>query len=232
MKPFSLIDKAIHDYGLISDGDKILLGVSGGKDSTFLAEYLSKRAQRPNSNFVFSALNIATEISPPVPEQIVSLFRQWNIDYKSISIDLAARLKSGHKMNCYWCSLNRRMELNNYAIAHGYNKLALAHHTDDVLETLLMNALDKCTFSTMIPILQYDKYPVAIIRPLYYVSEERIINYAKMHGYFGFTCTCDYQSQSARKVARQRLEALTGGDERLKSHLLAALSHVDTKYLP
>lgn len=231
-KVYSLIDKAVFDYKLIEDGDKILLGVSGGKDSTLLAQYLSHRLKRRGEHFQFTALNIASNLSGGVPQKIIDLFNDWGVDYKCISIDLVSRLKAGEKVSCYWCSLNRRMELNNYAMANGYNKLALAHHTDDVLETLLMNALDKCTLSTMIPKLHYNKYPVEIIRPLYYVTEDKIIAYAKKSGWLSSVCTCCYQSHSSRKVARARLNALTAGDSTQKMHLLNALSNVLPDYLP
>lgn len=231
-KVYSLIDKAIYDYSLIKNGDRILLGVSGGKDSTLLAEYLSNRKKRRGESFDFFALNIASSMSGELPVEIKKLFGEWGVPFESIFIDIAGRLKAPHKLNCYWCSLCRRSELNNYAQLHGYNKLALAHHADDVLETFLMNALDKCTLSTMVPLLHYDKYPVEVIRPLYYVEESQIIDYAKRQGFFGHTCTCSHQSASLRKVARSRLEALCQGDSRAKSHLLQALQNAQLQYLP
>lgn len=231
-KIYSLIDKAIFDFNLIKKGDRILLGVSGGKDSTLLAEYLCHRLKRRDANFMFTALNVNSNFSGGTPSEIIKLFNDWGIDYKSIDIDIIERLKPGEKLGCYWCSLNRRMELNNYAIKNGYNKLALAHHADDILETFIMNALDKCTLSTMIPLLHYDKYPVEIIRPLYYVTEDKIITYAKAAGWLSSVCTCNYQSNSTRKIARTRLNALCNGDSNIKMHLLHALMNVLPEYLP
>ena len=76
------------------------------------------------------------------------------------------RLKPGRSMNCYWCSMQRRTELIRYAMAEGFNKIALGHHLDDIVETLMMNMLYKGQISGMLPILRYEKYPVSIIRPL------------------------------------------------------------------
>ena len=117
-------------------------------------------------------------------------------------------------------------------MANGFNKIALGHHMDDVLETLLMNMLNKGELSTMIPSLKYENYPVTVIRPLYYVSESRIVDYAKEKGFYGFTCTCNYQDNSQRKAARKKLEDLTDGDLIKKEKLLTSLKNINTNYLP
>jgi tRNA(Ile)-lysidine synthase TilS/MesJ len=80
--------------------------------------------------------------------------------------------------------------------------------------------------------LQYEKYPLQIIRPLCYVPEERIILHAQEVGYAGYTCTCNYQDNSARKAARKKLEELTEGDEGKKDRMFAALKNIKFDYLP
>lgn len=228
----SLIDKAVFDYNLIEPGDRILVGASGGKDSTVLIEYFSNRVKRPDCNFEYKALTIQSDFAPAVPEKIVSKFLEWNVPYEVLNVDILARVKSGQKMSCYWCATQRRTELLNYAIVNGFNKIALGHHLDDILETLIMNMVEKGEFSTMIPKLKYDKYPVTIIRPLCYIAEERIIAHANEAGYAGFTCTCNYQENSARKLARKKLESLTDGELVKKERLFASLKNVQKLYLP
>lgn len=229
---YSLIDKAIFDYNLIENNDRILVGASGGKDSTALIEYLSNRMRRPNCNFMFTAVNIQTEFGGSLPENIVRLFKSWNVDLKVIKIDVHERLKIGKKMNCYWCSTQRRTELNKYAMENNYNKLALGHHMDDVIETALMNCIHKGELSTMIPKLEYDKYPIVLIRPLYYAMEQTIIEYAKEQGFYGFTCTCNFQDNSTRKDARAKIDMLTDGSPIIKQHLFNSLKNINMKYLP
>jgi len=228
----SLIDKAVFDYNLIEDGDKILIGASGGKDSTALIEYFSNRVKRPNCNFEYKALNIKSDFAPPFPPKILNLFEAWQVPYESLEVNILERVKENQKMSCYWCSTQRRTELINYAIKNGFNKIALGHHLDDILETLLMNMLNKGEFSTMIPRLQYENYPITIIRPLCYISEQRLIDHAVETGYAGFTCTCEYQENSDRKLARKKLEELTDGDLIKKEHLFSALKNIQTDYLP
>lgn len=231
-KLFSIIDKAIYEYSMINDGDRILVGASGGKDSTALVEYFAYRKRQNRDNFEFKAVHVATPISPPISTELLELFKSWNVVPDTIQVDVLGRLKNGRKMSCWWCSTQRRTELNNYAIKHGFNKIALGHHMDDILETLLMNALVKGELSTMIPSLKYDKYPVTIIRPLCFADVDTIIEHAHKSGYIASTCTCDYQDNSGRKTARSRLEALTNGDAHEKRRLFEALRNVKPEYLP
>lgn len=228
----SLIDKAVFDYNLIEKGDRILIGASGGKDSTLLIEYFANRVKRPDCNFEYKALNIQSDFASEFPPSLKTYFSDLHVPFESVNVNILERVKENQKMNCYWCSTQRRTELLNYAMANGFNKIALGHHMDDVLETLLMNMLNKGELSTMIPSLKYENYPVTVIRPLYYVSESRIVDYAKEKGFYGFTCTCNYQDNSQRKAARKKLEDLTDGDLIKKEKLLTSLKNINTNYLP
>ena len=228
----SLIDKAIFDYKMIEKNDRILVGVSGGKDSTALLEYFSNRVKRPECNFEYKALHIHSDFAPPFPKEIYSLIKKWDVPYDVLDVNILERVKSGQKMSCWWCSTQRRTELLNYAIEHGFNKIALGHHLDDMLETFLMNMLGKGEISTMPPCLKYDNFPVTIIRPLIYVCEEKLIKHAVERGYSRYTCTCDYQDNSARKNARKLLEQLTEGSNSKKYMMLNALKNVVPQYLP
>lgn len=232
-KLFSLIDKAVYDYKLIEKGDRILIGASGGKDSTALVEYFANRLKRKTDDFSFTAIHIETDfegctMSPRLREQ----FKTWNVDAVNYFVDVQNRIKEGHKMNCYWCSTQRRNELISYALKNGYNKIALGHHLDDILETLLMNMLFKAKLFTMPPRLDYKKYPLTIIRPLCYADVDTIKEHASDAGYISTTCTCMYQDNSGRKDARARLQALTNGDRRAKEKLFESLRNINTEYLP
>lgn len=231
-KLFRIIDKAVFDYHLIEEGDRILVGASGGKDSTALVEYLAARQKQHRENFEFTALHVESGLGESLSSGLLAQFAAWGVVPEVVNADVLARLKPGHRMNCWWCSTQRRTELNNYAIEHGYNKIALGHHLDDILETLLMNALVKGELSTMPPRLKYLKYPVTVIRPLCYADVDSIITHAKAAGYISSTCTCTYQDNSGRKEARKRLEDLTHGSAQEKQKLFQALKNVRTDYLP
>ncbi|MCR4790834.1 MAG: tRNA 2-thiocytidine biosynthesis TtcA family protein [Treponemataceae bacterium] len=231
-KLFSLIDKAVFEYKLIEEGDKILIGASGGKDSTALVEYFAARKKQHRENFEFTALHVSSDFASPLDPGLIKLFNSWDVQPQVINVDVLGRLKEGRKMNCWWCSTQRRTELNNYAIEHGYNKIALGHHLDDILETLLMNALKKGELSTMIPRLKYNNYPVTIIRPLCLCDVDSIIAHAQQSSYISVTCTCNYQENSDRKKARSKLFALTEGKAEEKYKLFEALRNIKTDYLP
>ena len=228
----SLIDKACFDYNLIEKGDRILIGASGGKDSTALIEYFANRAKRPECGFEYKALFIKSDFAPEFPEGIMAKFREWNVPFESINVNVLERVKPGQKMSCWWCSTQRRSELLSYALDNDYNKIALGHHMDDILETLLMNMLNKGELAAMPPRLKYDKFPISVRRPLCYVSEEHLIEHSKEEGYAGFTCTCNYQDNSDRKEARRKLEELTEGSQSKKERLFASLRNIQPLYLP
>ena len=229
---FRLIDKAVFDYNLIKPGDKILVGASGGKDSTALIEYFANRIKRPKENFSFAAFHVHSEITDPLNQELAEILKSWNVEIIEKYIDVLGRLKKNHKMNCWWCSTQRRTELLDYAIKNGFNKIALGHHLDDILETLLMNALDHGEFSTMPVKLQYEKYPVQIIRPLCYVPVNLIKNHVEKAGYKSITCTCNFQDNSARKRAREKLNFLTDSSDEKKQKLFASLKNMQKEYLP
>lgn len=232
-KLFRVIDHGVAEYNMIEEGDRILIGASGGKDSTALVEYFGSRLRRKGGpKFEVTAVHIATDISSPLDEGLVSRFAEWGVPLQIIKVSVLGRLKPGKSMNCWWCSTQRRTEINEFAIREGYNKIALGHHIDDILETLLMNALTKGEFSTMLPRLKYEKYPVTIIRPLCFADIAMIVRHSTENGYINATCTCTYQDNSGRKDARSRLEALTGGRYEDKRRLFEALRNIKTDYLP
>lgn len=230
-KLFRIIDKAIFEYNMIEDGDNILIGASGGKDSTALVEYFAARKKQNREQFNFTALHIATEFEDGLDKNLVKLFESWGVTPVCLPINVQERLKPGKKMNCWWCSTQRRTELNQYAIEKGFNKIALGHHMDDILETLLMNMLEKAQLSTMPPKLSYQKYPVTIIRPLCMATLNNIISHATANNYISVTCTCDFQDNSGRKEARKRLNDLTRNSDLEKQRLFMALRNVKMDYL-
>ncbi len=231
-KLFRAIDHGVAEYTMIEKGDRILIGASGGKDSTALIEYFGSRLKRKDADFEVAAFHVATEIGSPLAPELTDRFVEWSVPLYTKTLSVLGRLKPGHTMNCWWCSLQRRTELNEYAMREGFNKIALGHHMDDILETLLMNALTKGVFSTMPPRLKYDKYPVTLIRPLCFADIPMIVRHATEAGYINSTCTCSYQNNSGRKEARLRLEGLTGGSYDEKRRLFESLRSINTDYLP
>ncbi len=231
-----LIAKAIKDYSLIEEGDRILLGASGGKDSTVLAWALSRRKIWKNPNFEHEALRIAGDVkgggmNASEAEALESQFDEWNIPLHTVHVSIMGSVKEGHSMNCYWCSTIRRSELIDYAIKNGFNKIALGHHLDDILTTLLMNMTKKGETATMIPKLKYEKYPLTVIRPLALVMEQSIRDFVSSIGWKAGSCSCDYGSDGERKRYQKKLDDLTDRKEESKRLLFASMSNLRQEYL-
>jgi tRNA(Ile)-lysidine synthase TilS/MesJ len=228
-----LIVKALKTWSMIKPGERILLGASGGKDSAIMARGLAlmKRQERLDAGLV--GLHLRNDFTPDsLTDRLAAEYSSWGIPLVIKDVAVEGRLKPGRKMNCYWCSTQRRTELIRYAMGEGFTAVALGHHLDDVLETLFMNMMQKGELSTMPPVVQYRKYPLRIIRPLYLVEERQIIELASGLGIISATCTCSYNDHSARKTTRERIEALTGGSSDAKRSILESLRHINTEYLP
>jgi tRNA 2-thiocytidine biosynthesis protein TtcA len=220
-----LTAKAVLERRLIEEGDRILIGVSGGKDSYVLAWALSNLKRAVKVNYELKALHITSDFDDKCDKNELSgRLSEWGIAFADIFVPVTERLKEGRKMNCYWCSTQRRTELIKYALENGFNKIALGHHLDDIIETFFMNMMQKGDMSTMPMYLAYRKYPLVLIRPLGYLDERQIIACADEQKLLSVTCSCSFGMNSARKKMRSRIAAFTSNSQGIKRRILAALS--------
>ncbi|MDR0402176.1 MAG: tRNA 2-thiocytidine biosynthesis TtcA family protein [Treponema sp.] len=220
-----LTAKAVFERNLIADGDRVLIAVSGGKDSTTLAWALSAIRPALKRRCELEALHISSDFCSCCKKAFLSeKLRSWGIPFTDLFVPVIGRLKPGRKMNCYWCSTQRRAELLKYAVDHSFNKIALGHHLDDIIETFFMNLTEKGELSAMPVKLGYRKYPVTLIRPLGYIEETQVIACAEKLGIAASACSCPYGINSRRGDARKNLAVLTGGSGNVKRRILAALS--------
>jgi tRNA 2-thiocytidine biosynthesis protein TtcA len=220
-----LTAKAILERNLIAEGDRVLIAASGGKDSTVMAWALSTLRPALKRNYDLAALHISSDFCACCKKSALSQrLEEWGIPFNDLFVPVMGRLKEGEKMNCYWCSTQRRTELLKYAVENGFNKIALGHHLDDIIETFFMNMTSKGVFSTMPMLLAYRKYPVSLIRPLGYVEEQQIIACAAEKGILKAACTCPYGLNSTRREVRKRIGEFTGNSGPVKRRIFKALS--------
>ncbi|GMO41202.1 MAG: tRNA 2-thiocytidine biosynthesis TtcA family protein [Termitinemataceae bacterium] len=218
-----LTTKAILEHNLVQDGDKILIASSGGKDSTVLSFMLEAVRPAIKKNYELAAVHISSDFCACCKKgALKSKLKSWNIPFTDIFVPIIGRLKEGRKMNCWWCSTQRRTELIRYAMENNFNKIALGHHLDDVIETFFMNMTSKGKLSGMSINLKYDKYPLTLIRPLFLVEERQIIECAKENDILKNVCTCPYGINSKRRSIRERIAVFTGNSSDVKRRILSA----------
>ncbi len=227
------ISQAIVKYNMIKEGDRILVAVSGGKDSMSLVYHLLKKMKSDFPiNFEIHAIHIKTDFcNCGKKTRMETYLEKWDVPYTILPVPVIARLKPGKKMNCYWCSSQRRLELMRFAGDHGYNKIALGHHMDDILETFFMNMSYKGELSTMLPVLKYDRYPHTVIRPLALVQEKEIIDFATEYDLNKLVCTCPYGKKSKRKDMRAVINNMAEDAEYIRDNIYKALSNPVQRYL-
>ena len=227
------IKKAIESYRLIENGDRILIGLSGGKDSIALVELLGKRMKIFSPRFTAIAVHI----------------RMKNISYKSDTSYLKKHCEQSdipfleyttefdpendkRKSPCFLCSWNRRKALFTVAKEQGCNKIALGHHMDDILETLLMNITFQGAFSSMPPRLVMKKFDMTIIRPMCLVHEADLVELAQIRGYRKQVKNCPYEAQSHRSDMKEVLHQLEEMNPEARYSLWGSMTNVQEELLP
>lgn len=216
--------KALSNYQLIEDGDKILVGVSGGKDSLLLLELLggTMRIHRPAIHV--EALHVRMEnITYETDEEYLERFaEECGIPMHVVTTSFDPSTDK-RKTPCFLCSWYRRKELFNYAQEHGFNKIALGHHQDDIIHTALMNLLHQGQFSSITPRLKLDKMPLTLIRPLCMVMEKDIQAYAIERAYEKQKKTCPYDRDTRRTDIRQLFDKIEQMNSEARYSIIHAL---------
>lgn len=226
--------KACADYGLIADGDHILIGLSGGKDSLLLTELLGRRAQIYVPRFKVTALHVRvrerdyhTDLS-----YLQSFCDEAKVPLLVRDVEISSPRNESLSSPCFLCSWFRRKELFNVAQEIGCNKIAFGHHRDDIAQTLLMNLIFQGAFATMPPMLQMDKMPLQLIRPLCLIDEADIISYAAMRGYRKQTKLCPFEHVSSREKVKTLLDQIKALNPEALDSIYGALTNIKTDYLP
>ena len=227
------VNAALKHYGLIADGDRILIGLSGGKDSLALVEFLGERAKIYRPRFSVVAAHIAVDNVPYQSD--LAYLEQFcaahdvKFIHRTTHFDASTDERQSH---CFLCSWHRRKALFSLAEELGCNKIALGHHRDDMLETLLMNQIFQGAFGSMPPLLRMDKFDMTIIRPLADVREAELQRLAEERGYHKQVKNCPYEHESHRSDVRRLLEQMERLNPNAASSLWNSMMHVQTQYLP
>jgi tRNA 2-thiocytidine biosynthesis protein TtcA len=222
-----LVGQAIADYAMIRDGDRILLGVSGGKDSLSLLQVLRHLQRYAPVKFELAAVTIDPQVEGFDPATLKPWMERWEVPYFYVSQPIMARAQE-HMHNdsfCAWCSRMKRGAMYATARQHGYNVLALAQHLDDLAESFLLSAFHGGQLRTMKACYENAAGDVRIIRPFVYVRERQTAAYAARAALpvVPDSCPACYQMPTQRQHMKQLLAAEEAGNSGLFKSLLTTL---------
>ncbi len=222
---FSKILRAIVEFDLIQEGDAILIGLSGGKDSLFLTYAMAMMKEHLKKRFTLRAFTVNPNFSPDFDVETLRAFsKSLNIPFAAQTVDIAAMIAGeASKSACYTCAFFRRGAINRYAKEQGCNKIAYAHHNDDAVETLLMSLLYSGQIKTFAPKTYLDRTNLTVIRPLVYLREDEIREAARFHGMTPVPSPCPRDGKTIRQDIKALIAKLTFENPLIYPHLAAAL---------
>ena len=205
------VGKAVADFSMIADGDRVMVCISGGKDSLTLLDILLSLAEHAPINFDIVAVNLDQK-QPGFPGEVLpGYFESLGVQYHILEEDtysLVSNMVEEGKTYCGWCSRFRRGILYKFARQNSFNKIALGHHRDDLVETLFLNLFHGGKLKTMPPKLLSDDGFNLVIRPLAYCREKDIARYADLRDFPVIPCNlCGSQDNLQRQVIKHMLQA-------------------------
>lgn len=230
------VGKAISDFHLIEEGDRIAVAVSGGKDSYTLLHILDSLRRRAPVRYELIAVNVHPGFPGYRTEPLEQHLRQHDFACRMERTDCYQIIETKRRPGssyCAFCARLRRGVLYGVADKLGCNKLALGHHADDFIETLLLNQFFSGSLKAMSPKLLADNGRHTVIRPLVYVEERQIAEFSYANDFPLIACACPAGSEGDRNRRRMKrlIKELSGELPHLRGSLLSALSNIQPRHL-
>ncbi len=227
------VGKAIHQYRLIEDGDRILVAVSGGKDSLVMLKLLSERRARVPIDYELTVITVDLGYDGSNFEALEGYVGGFGCDFllKRTQIGPLAHSPLNRENPCFLCSRLRRKVIFEAAQGLGCNKVALGHNRDDIIETFLLNVFFCGEISTMVPHQVLFCGRLSIIRPLSLIEGSKIRAYANSHDFPEVDDGCPTKGSTRRREIQLLLEELDKIDTRIKRNIFSALGNIKSEYL-
>ena len=223
------VRKADTDFGLIESGDKIAVGISGGKDSLLLLYALSLYRHFSGKDFTLHAITLKMGLEPFDVTPIAKLCEEIDVPYTVISTEIATVIFDIRKESnpCALCAKMRRGALNDAAKELGCNKVALGHHRDDAIETLLMSLIFEGRLHTFHPNTYLSRRDITVIRPMIYVPEKEVKHMTKKLELPVVKNPCPADGHSKREEIKELIRTLSKTYPHLKDYMLSALQNTE-----
>ena len=230
-----LVGKAIEDYAMIAEGDKVMVCLSGGKDSYTLLDMLLSLQRSAPVNFELVAVNLDQKQPGFPPEVLPDYLRGLGVPFHVIEQDtysVVKRVIPEGKTMCGLCSRLRRGALYRWATENGVSKVALGHHRDDIVETLFLNMFFGGKLKAMAPKLRSEDGRHIVIRPLAYVAERDIERYARARNFPIIPCKlCGSQENAQRRAVKAMLQQWEVAYPGRTESIFSALCSVEPAHL-
>jgi len=223
----------LHAYDMIADGDRIAVGLSGGKDSWALLWLLAERQPRVPVNYSLFPIHIDLGFGGDGVGRIERYGRQmgWSVRIEVTDIGRVAHSDVNRENPCFLCSRRRRQRLFEAAEALGCNKLALGHNKDDIIETFFLNMLYAGEMSTMQPRQSFFQGRLTVIRPLAYTEENDVLRFSRQMDWPIVENLCPSAGRSRRAAVKSVLERLYCSNHKIKGNIFRAMRHIRPEYL-
>ena len=223
--------KAIVDYEMIQDGDRIAVAVSGGKDSISLLHVLRDRQRIAPIRFEFVAVHIDFGFADFSPQKLIEYLEKENFKYYVEKVD-SLKGERYEDLDCFWWSRNRRKALFQFAHRLGFNKVAFGHHMDDIAETIILNQFYRGEIAAMKPKQVLFDGKITIIRPLAYEREKTMQKLAeKLEITTLGQSKCAHDDTSQRMKIKMMLKGLEKENPHIVKNIFQSLQNIKTEYL-
>lgn len=224
------IRRADEKYAMIQNGDKVCIGVSGGKDSLLLMEAMKLYQRFSYTQFELCAVMLDLGLKEQDTSGLYALAQRVGIDFEVLPTDIGKVVFElrDERSPCALCAKLRRGALNTYAVEHGCNKVALGHNREDVIETFFMSLLYEARINTFAPVTYLSRRDVTVIRPLIFLSEKYALSVARQRELPILPPNCDVAGHTKREEAKQLVAHLCTLVPDFEEKFMHALSTTET----
>lgn len=225
----SYVRKAVDDYNMIEEGDRIAIGISGGKDSLALLHALSSLKRFYPKHFDICAVTVDLGFGNLDLDPVKEICDKLNVPYKIIKTDIAQIVFDERKESnpCSLCAKMRKGALNYEIKEMGCNKVAFAHHKDDVVDTMMMSLIYEGRFHTFNPVTYLNRMDVTIIRPLIYINEADIIGFIRRYDIPVVKSPCPADKHTKREYIKQLVNNINHDAPGVRNRMFTAIKQSD-----